>query len=87
MSHYSFYLHFIKTKCQTKKAQIQLSSLIIIFEIYSGGLQSYFSDLENSEFLVLGRPLPSCGPLPFILLIFLRNYMSARTVTICSSKI
>ena len=34
MSHYSFYLRFIKTKCQTKKAQIQLSSLIIIFEIY-----------------------------------------------------
>ena len=47
MSHYSFYLRFIKTKCQTKKAQIQLSSLIIIFEIYGGGLQSYLSDIEH----------------------------------------
>lgn len=49
MSHYSFYLRFIKTKCQTKKAQIQLSSLIIIFEIYSGGLQSYLSDIEHPD--------------------------------------
>ena len=46
MSHYSFYLRFIKTKCQTKKAQIQLSSLIIISEIY--GLNQGFDGQDGS---------------------------------------
>ena len=61
MSHYSFYLRFIKTKCQTKKAQIQLSSLIIISEIYS--LNQGYDGQDGSSKDVLCHNLGRSSPL------------------------